>query len=174
MIEKLRLTRAMILGIFCLSILSGCADGLEDKKHKQRVAELEDRAHLRSTLRPLVGTYVGDVSNEAMGKDPFPVQLIVFIGEEPDGVNENGELKLRPELRALYRRLDYRYDSSSEKNLIGRFYVETSSLTFVSQTNMSRENESVTFAGVYRDGEIAGELSNYRGVMGLMKVKRLK
>lgn len=162
------------LFIIALSIaIAGCADNGNSRKHKQRQTELQDRLSLRASFEPLVGIYDGEVSNAKLGEDPFPIIMEIFIGEEPDGINEEGELVLRPELRAWYMRLDQGKDNtSSEKYLIGRYYSETSALSFVSQSRSMGAKDAVSIAGVYRDHQIIGEISNYRGVVGELRIKK--
>ncbi|MEY4617684.1 MAG: hypothetical protein RJB66_2644 [Pseudomonadota bacterium] len=160
--------------LFVLLIVPiSCADGVDLKKHKQRISELEDREDLRATFESLVGIYDGLIVNKRLNEDPYPVILEVFIGEEPDGLNENGELRLRPELRAWFMRTDQgRDNTSSEKYMIGRFYKETSDITFVSQSRSFGGKDAVTISGAVRGDSIIGEASNFRGFMGTFTVKR--
>jgi hypothetical protein len=135
--------------------------------------ELLDREALRESFRPLVGIYDGEVFNASTGEDPFPILMEVFIGEEPDGLTEDGEMMLRPELRAWYVRLDQgRDNTSSEKYLIGRYYRETSALSFVSQARNMGTRDAVSFVGSFSDNVISGEFSNYRGSLGRLTVKK--
>lgn len=166
-----RMVQWIVLLVAVISV--GCADGFENKRHKQRMAELEDRDDLRASFQALVGIYDGYIVNKRMGEDPYPIILEVFIGEEPDGLNEDGELRLRPELRAWFMRTDQgRDNTSSEKYLVGRYYKETSDITFVSQSRSMGSKDAVTFSGVVRGDMIVGEASNFRGVMGTLSVKK--
>lgn len=167
----MRFIRALLLAVSLVAL--GCADGVDLKKHKQRLSELEDRDDLRATFESLVGVYDGLIVNKRMNEDPYPIVIEIFIGEEPDGLNENGELRLRPELRAWFMRTDQgRDNTSSEKYMVGRFYKETSDITFISQSRTMGGKDAVTFTGVVRGDTIIGEASNFRGFMGTLTVKR--
>lgn len=151
-------------------IFSACGSELTDSKaNKQK--ELDDRASLLSALQPLTGVYSGEVRNESRGTYPFPVELTVFLVDEPNGVNEDGELKLRPTLRARYRRLDYPMDSSSERNLTARYYSESRSVTFLSLTALGTASPSsdpnyLSISGRFDGHHITGEAHGQRGLLG--------
>lgn len=166
-------------GFFLTAIMfAACGAGTQESNaNKQK--EIDDRAALLSTLQPLTGVYEGEVSNDSRGSYPFPVELTVFLVDEPNGVNEDGELKFRPALRARYRRPDYPLDSSSERNLTARYYAESRTFTFVSLTAMGMASPAsdpnyLSLSGRIEGFSIVGELRNQRGVLGHFTLKRVR
>ncbi len=164
-----------LISLFTISSLlavSGCQDsGKTTNKNEQ---EIRDNAKLEAELKPLVGTYVGDVSNPSVGADPFPVQINIFLVKEQSGVNEDGEPKYRPALHGIYRRLDFPSDMTNEKSLVIRYYPETGEIVLGTATEGSGTADSrfLSISGKFSNGQITGEIANHRNVLGILKVER--
>ncbi len=171
-------TKVILASFGAVIMFASCgSETQESNANKQK--EIDDRAALLSTLQPLTGVYEGEVNNGSQGSYPFPVELTVFLVDEPNGVNEDGELKFRPALRARYRRPDYPLDSSSERNLTARYYAESLTFTFVSLTAMGTASPAsdpnyLSLSGRMEGISMAGELRNQRGVLGRFTLKRVR
>ena len=157
-------------------LILGCG-GSSDQKRANKVKEIEDRKAIALSLQEVAGIYDGEVRNEKTGLYPFKIELNAYVVDEPNGVNEDGEMKLRPSLRARYRRLDNPSDSSFERSLIGTYTPETRAVVFISVSSQNTgasasDPNYLTISGEYADGQIAGEISDKRGPIGSVQLKR--
>lgn len=153
-------------------VFPGCGEPFKKNHSKMPAMKSFDREIVRSVLKPLVGKYTGHLSMDDTTDTSYRVQLVLFIAEVPDGEDEKGLPRRRPELRAFYRCLDHGCDSVIEKTLMGRYYVETSSLTLVSLAGLTRDIDSVSFSGFYRKGKITGQLHSFRGCVGHLELQK--
>ncbi len=159
----------------------------QDAPKSNRAEEIRDRNKLKEILRPLEGTYHGEVSNASAGSDPFPIEIKIFLTEEPSGVNEDGETIFRPQLRGRYRRLDFPIVLTNEKSLFIRYYAETGEITMSSLNtttgiqvpgggSVSRsplDNFYLSISGQMISDQIVGGIRNHRGLLGQISLKKV-
>lgn len=134
-------------------------------------AEVEDRQKLLKIMRTVVGVYRGTVENAEIGADPFPIEVKLFIVEEPAGQNSDGETKFRPTLKGRYRRLDFPPDSGTEKNLLARYYSETRELSMVTPAGVE---PAISITGTLNGSVIEGQLFNSRGPLGTFTLNKVQ
>ncbi|MCO5143049.1 MAG: hypothetical protein M9962_08170 [Oligoflexia bacterium] len=143
--------------------------------------ELEDREELRRTYAALVGLYRGKVIPDTNPQKTIPVEIRINIVEVADGVNENQEIRFRPELRGYFLRLDMDPGVVPivQRPLSMRYYKETKELimknsdTVISPT--PRQGETSVRAFVAGD-ELQGSISFVMGKQtdGRLEVKRVQ
>lgn len=169
-------SRFLISGFVAVNLVS-CAPPLSNSPNKQR--ELEDRQELISAYSEIAGTYRGLVENRPDGSDPFEIEVKLFLVEEQNGLNEDGEAKFRPALRARYRRLDFPMDGIGERTLIVRYYRETGELAASTSAGaaagsvMDSGYLSVTGTLLIAESSVKVELRDHRGFMGVAVLKKL-
>ncbi|OFZ20461.1 MAG: hypothetical protein A2X94_10620 [Bdellovibrionales bacterium GWB1_55_8] len=161
--------------LFLLVVMSGaisCAPPLSGSANKQR--ELEDRKELLEVYREFAGTYAGVIEEMPDRSDPFGIEMKVFIAEEHNGLNEDGEARFRPALRARYRRTDFPKDGIGERTLIVRYYRETGELAAsTSPTSPSAgsvlDSSFLSITGTLDAAEkvMKVELRDHRGFLGV-------
>lgn len=168
------MTSAVVAG-FSILFLSSC--GLESDNLSKK-EELQDRRDLYETYSPLTGLYEGKLENSSSGADPYLIELQVYLVEEQNGVNEDGEVRFRPTLKARYKRLDFFSDGIGERTLVLRFYKETGELTGVSSTTGNAsgglpESNYLSFNGRFSKDRIEGEFKDHRGIVGKVVLNRV-
>lgn len=154
--------------------LSACGTGTENSTKEE---ELADRLELSSSLEPLVGIYNGILNQRPDGSDPFPIELSLFIVEEENGVNHEGEPQFRPSLRARYRRTDLLTDGIGERTLKVRFYKEENKIagTTTSTPTPGSGNPDarfLSFTGSVTENGFDLEFRDHRGILGYAKIDR--
>lgn len=160
--------RIKFIGIIVLFGLTACGSSAPNLSKQ---AELQDRETLLTTLNSITGKYQGVIQNSPEGNEDFPVEIDLYVIEEPNGVNEAGEQKFRPSLRGDYRRLDFPLDGTSNKNLVGRYYQENNTLTLFSavsttQTSAGSAANYISITATIEQNEIKGQARNQLGIMG--------
>jgi hypothetical protein len=164
-------TRVAVL----LFSLIGCGADPENLTKKE---ELDDRASLHENLQPVLGTYEGMIEERPDGSDPFPIELTVFLIEEEDGINQEGEIRFRPSLRARYRRRDLLNEGLGERTLRVRFYRERSEIAGTTSTStqvagMLPNSQLLSFTGLAKTDQLDLEFQDHRGVLGYALLKRI-
>lgn len=163
--------------LFCgvLLSLASCAPPLSNNGNKQK--EIEDRQALVDLYQPLVGTYQGVVANRPDRSDGFQIEMKIFLVDEQNGVNEDGEVRFRPVLRARYRRLDFPQDGIGERTLILRYYRETGEIAGATSPTSApagnvADSNYLSMSGKVIDGEALVEIRDHRGVVGTVRLVR--
>lgn len=154
--------------------LWACGTGV-DNPNKQ--VELEDRAVLQNYLEEISGTYAGLIENRADGSDAFPIELSLFVVEEEEGINEEGEVRFRPSLRARYRRTDLFSEGLGERNLKVRYYREKLELAGATSSSPASggdlDAKFLSFTGlVTGDGALDLVFHDHRGILGYALLTR--
>lgn len=172
----MRIQAPIVLSMIALMTFVETACG-PAPSHSNKQREIEDREALATLYQSVSGTYLGRVENRPDGSDPFEIEVKIFVVEEQNGVNEEGEAKFRPALRARYRRLDIVSDGSFERTLIVRYYRETGELAAATNPNMAmmgglQDSNFLSMSGKLMESETTVEVRDHRGVLGTARLAK--
>ncbi len=156
----------------CLGLaLSGC--GSPSDKTSRR--ELESRENLMKVYGELAGVYQGKITPVEPRDLSYPVELRLDVVEVQDGVNENREVRFRPELRGVFRMMGEATDSTRVQMNV-RFYKETNEIAMQSSGNSPGGGAAyfISISGVVEPGLIRGRSTDNIGRTGVAEFKRVR
>lgn len=167
-------TKKWIL-FFSFLLLAACGPSKEDATLAK---EIEDVNNLRQTYAQFVGLYRGRVTPLAGGAETMPVELQIRIVEVPDGVNDNREVRYRPEMRGYFQRLDI--DPGNAPTVRRPIQIGyRRELNQLMMSNTDTPNLPVPGAGfvsisaTYNNGRIFGEIRYNLDGIGQLDVERI-
>jgi len=161
--------------IFAITLISmtGCMGPLKNSSTGQ---EYESNMRLMEIYSDVAGVFEGQLSDNPNREPNVPVRLEIFIANEANGRNEDGEVKFVPVLRATYRRLDVEdvrrvYFISSV-----RYYQESGEIMMI----VDERNQSgvpgvgyLSIQGRLTDSGLEGKLADHRGPQGVLRLEKL-
>ena len=147
-------------------------DNLTDNK------ELEHRNALRQIYGKVTGLYRGQVNSEQDGT--IPAEIKIYIIEVADGVNSNGEVRFRPELKGYFQRLDIDSGNIPPISLIVRFYRETNEVIMKNSEQQGSgsggplpDSRFISISSQYSDGKINGTINYQKNKSGTIQIERV-
>ncbi len=158
-------TKLTVLNLFLLlmtALLFSC--GLEEDSTGTQKEEFKNREYLLGTYEKIMGQYLGQIQDEDKS---FPVELSFFIVEIKDGIDENGNPKFRPALKARYRRTDFVGESDNEI-LDVKYFPETNQIVM---SSVGASGIFLSFTGVLEKSILKAEAIKNGGRFGSLSVK---
>jgi len=152
--------------VMAVQSLQGCSmDPAEDANLQK---EFDDRVTLQNQYDALVGSYKGLLHAKDIEAEPIEIEVRLFLVDEPDGVNEDGELKLRPSLKGFYRELSSR-SGRSNFPLVVRYYPQTNEISMITDV------QGVVFQlqGKVNGTQIKGDATDDRGTLGSFELSKV-
>lgn len=161
--------------IFATTLLSitACMGPLKTSSSGQ---EYEANMRLMAMYSEVEGTYEGQLVDNPNGEAPYPARLEIFIAQQENGRNEDGDVKLVPVLRASYRRLDV--DDVRRTYFIPsvRYYQESGELRMIVGEDMQSGipgSGYLSIEGRVTDEGFDGKLIDHRGPQGVLRLEKL-
>jgi hypothetical protein len=164
----LKTVRIILVFLFTLSLFQACSPAKTDDNANQ---ELADREQLSNDARPILGIYRGTLVGRGPGADAYPIELQIYLVDTPDGTSPNGQVKMLPTLRALYRRMDYPNERELHRSLLVRYYKD-GTIIFSTESSTAA-NYQMNINGKIANGIIQGEANNLGlGILGDIRVAK--
>ncbi len=114
--------RSFFLGASSLTLvavlLTSCGPAAKDNTTRR---EIEENGRLASFYGTVAGRYVGILRADEERDTPRSVELTITVVQVADGVDENRQVRMRPEVRGIFRWVE---DTSGQSRipLVGRIY----------------------------------------------------
>jgi|GEM_PF-5391824 len=165
---------ALILSFTSVLLLSSCLGELPPSDNAQ---EIESYEKLRKVYSAIEGVYEGVLTDSPQGELDIPVQLKIFMSDEPVGRNEDGVTRFVPVLQAYYRRLDI--DDVRRNYFVRsvRYYEESGRLLMATEEDMQSGVPGVGYLSIQgrllQNGNFEGNLSDHRGPQGKLLLQKL-
>ncbi|NUM88989.1 MAG: hypothetical protein HUU37_07280 [Bdellovibrionales bacterium] len=158
--------------IFLGLVLVACGSPSSDNTTRR---EIESRDNLMKTYAEVVGVYRGYVHPIEPRDLPYAVELRLDVVEVQDGVNENREVRFRPELRGVFRMLTEPSDQIRVQMNV-RYYKETREIALQS-TNSGPTGSAgyqISISGLVEPGLIRGRSTDHLGRTGQVELRRIR
>lgn len=157
----------------CLGLLlTACGTQNSDNTSKR---ELESRENLMKVYSEVTGVYKGEITPMEPRDLPYPVELRLDVVEVPDGVNENREVRFRPELRGGFRIASDGLDIIRVQMSV-RYYKETREIAMQSLPTGPDGNAGyqISISGLVDQGVIRGKTTDHLGRTGQVEFRRVR
>lgn len=137
--------------------------------------EIESRDNLMKIYSELVGVYEGQIHPVEPRDLPYAVELRLDVVEVADGVNENREVRFRPELRGVFRVVSGTTDPIRSQMSV-RYYKETREIAMQSTGAGSAGSAGyqISISGLVEPGAIRGKSTDQLGRTGLVELRRVR
>lgn len=113
--------------------LSACGPASKDNTARR---EIEENARLTAIYRTLEGTYKGTLYPDSPRDLAIPVELVISVVHVADGVDENRQVRFRPEIRGFFRWRNDQYNVTRIA-LLGRAYLKGNRTEGVSRGDLA-------------------------------------
>jgi hypothetical protein len=112
--------KGITAGIFISSLLLSCGPAAKDNTTRR---EIEENEHLKAVYKTMEGKYEGMLYSDETRDVARPVELSISVVDVADGVDENRQVRIRPEIRGFFK---WAEDSSAASRfpMVGRVYVK--------------------------------------------------
>lgn len=127
-----------------------------------RSLEEKDREYLRKSFTSVEGDYAGVLTG--FDRQSTRIGITLYTLEMADGVNNNGEQRFRPVLKARYRNFDF-INETSDTILDASYFPESGDLVL-------SDSQTLSITGRLIGGVITGSLSRQDGKVGSLEATR--